>query len=237
MQFLLHCQSLYGLIQLPILSMAPGKESGKLDIDRLPFYGIKLPPNMLALKKVAGKLDRSTFQKLLRLAVSAVEGKSLKSEQVDSLVTDTIPLETIHIAYAGLLKTIQAAFRCSAAALSKEQFIQDLSSLNLTKEMVEDLSSAVFGSRRAVLEAASVSNAPRKPTIVDFKWRIDVGISTTSLNRVLEPVVAVSMTLSNGEVKNFEMSVPKFQELRYNVATVMKEMEDLEKRSILKIQD
>lgn len=215
----------------------PGKDAGRLEIDRLPFYGVRLPPNMAALKKVGNKVERSTFQKILRLAVSAVEGKAVKPEQINSLATDTIPLQTIHVAYAGLLKTIQAAFRCSAAALTKEQFTQDLAAINLTKEMVEDVTSAVFGSRRAVLEAASINNAPRKPTIVDFKWRIDVGISTTSLSRVLEPVVAASMTLSNGETKNFEMSVTKFQELRYNVATVMKEVEDLEKRSILKIQD
>lgn len=29
----------------------------------------------------------------------------------------------------------------------------------------------------------------------------------------------------------------KFQELRYNVALILKEMNDLEKRSVLKIQD
>ena len=35
----------------------------------------------------------------------------------------------------------------------------------------------------------------------------------------------------------FQVPVSKFHELRYNVAFVLKEMEDLEKRSILKIQD
>lgn len=35
----------------------------------------------------------------------------------------------------------------------------------------------------------------------------------------------------------FQVPVAKFQELRYNVALILKEMNDLEKRSILKIQD
>ena len=34
-----------------------------------------------------------------------------------------------------------------------------------------------------------------------------------------------------------QVPVSKFHELRYNVAYVLKEMEDLEKRSILKLQD
>ena len=35
----------------------------------------------------------------------------------------------------------------------------------------------------------------------------------------------------------FQVPVAKFHELRYNVAFVLKEMEDLEKRNILKIKD
>ncbi|KAI4819495.1 hypothetical protein KUCAC02_004741 [Chaenocephalus aceratus] len=34
-----------------------------------------------------------------------------------------------------------------------------------------------------------------------------------------------------------EVPLSKFQELRYNVALILKEMNDLEKRNILKIQD
>jgi hypothetical protein len=35
----------------------------------------------------------------------------------------------------------------------------------------------------------------------------------------------------------FQVPTSKFHELRYNVAFVLKEMEDIEKRNILKIQD
>ena len=35
----------------------------------------------------------------------------------------------------------------------------------------------------------------------------------------------------------FQVPVAQFHQLRYNVAYVLKEMEDLEKKSILKIQD
>ena len=34
-----------------------------------------------------------------------------------------------------------------------------------------------------------------------------------------------------------QISVAKFHELRYNVASLLKEMEDLEKRTVLKIQE
>jgi hypothetical protein len=47
----------------------------------------------------------------------------------------------------------------------------------------------------------------------------------------------MEMTLSDGTIKTFEVQVSKFHELRYNVTYVLKEMEDLEKRNILKLQD
>ncbi len=98
----------------------------------------------------------------------------------------------------------------------------------------------------------------RLPTLDHLRWRVDVGISTSALARTLKPTVlmqvhgrqcfvdapgvsrlscATQMTLSDGSVKTMEMPVEKFHELRYNVAYVIKEMESVEKKSILKIQD
>lgn len=221
----------------PPFTRGTSKESAFLDIERVPFYGTRVPPVITAMKKSASKLERATLQKLIRLAVSSTEGKQLRPEMFDSFATPDVPVDIIHVVYAGVLKLIQAAFRCSITSLPADNFAADLKAINFNTELVTDLSSAIYGSRRAVLEGAIAKNVPKNVSITDFKWKVNVAISTTSLNRVLEPSVSVNMALSNGETKCFEMSVAKFQELRYNVAAVMKEMEDLEKRSILKIQD
>lgn len=42
-------------------------------------------------------------------------------------------------------------------------------------------------------------------------------------------------TSSDGQIRTFELSLEKFHELRYNVAKVLKDMEDLEQIPILKI--
>lgn len=70
-----------------------------------------------------------------------------------------------------------------------------------------------------------------------LKWRVDVGISTSVLNRLLEPSVHMEMILTDGSIHHIEVPMQKFHELRYNVAHVLKEIEGLENRSILKIQD
>ena len=51
------------------------------------------------------------------------------------------------------------------------------------------------------------------------------------------PVFILVITLEMNGCFLVQVPVSKFQELRYNVALILKEMNDLEKRSILKIQD
>lgn len=38
----------------------------------------------------------------------------------------------------------------------------------------------------------------RFPTLADLRWRVDVTISTSSLNRVLKPTLLFQLTLSDG---------------------------------------
>jgi hypothetical protein len=44
------------------------------------------------------------------------------------------------------------------------------------------------------------------------------------------------ITTSEGKQKTFELSVEKFHELRYNVAKVLKDMDDMERLQILKLK-
>jgi hypothetical protein len=54
------------------------------------------------------------------------------------------------------------------------------------------------------------------------------------LSRVLEPSILFDMTLSNGEKKTFEVSISKFHQVRYSVASVLKEMGLMEKKKLFK---
>ncbi|KAJ3588294.1 hypothetical protein NHX12_011887 [Muraenolepis orangiensis] len=107
----------------------------------------------------------------------------------------------------------------------------------IPEDFIMDFASVVFGSRRAALEAVTSQRDPHLPTLDDLRWRVDVTISTSSLLRALQPLVLMEMKLSDGSVQQFEVPVSKFQELRYNVALILKEMNHLEKRSVLQIQD
>ncbi|MBZ3875687.1 COMM domain-containing protein 5 [Sciurus carolinensis] len=69
------------------------------------------------------------------------------------------------------------------------------------------------------------------------EWRVDVVISTSALTCSLQPNILMQLKLSDGSAYRFEVPTAKFQKLWYNVALVLKEMADLERRCECRLQD
>lgn len=210
---------------------------GRTVVDRTPFYGGRIPPEIRSLIKPLSKLDKQTFRKILQLIVNAMEGKDVEFSQFKELETSNVNEEMLSVIYMGIYHLLKLAIRLPLVSLKPEMLKDDLIELQIPEEYHSDLSSVVFGSRRPHIDTYALESRPRLPRLESFKWRSDVAISTSVLNRALEPTVLMEMSLSNGNIHKFEVPTSKFHELRYNVAFVLKEMEDIEKRNILKIQD
>ncbi|KAM6323332.1 COMM domain-containing protein 5 isoform 2-T2 [Podargus strigoides] len=165
-------------------------------------------------------LKGSCFAFLFTVTVNALEGKDCK-ESV-KLIAESTNLSEEQLAFliSGMYTLLREALRLPLSTFKQEVFKEDLKEL-----------------RRPASEGTALIQRSRLPSIQDFRWRVDVAISTSSLARALQPSILMMMKLSDGTAHRFEVPVAKFQELRYNVALILKEMNDLEKRSILKIQD
>ncbi|XP_034037089.1 COMM domain-containing protein 5 [Thalassophryne amazonica] len=201
------------------------------------FLGGTIPPEVESLSKNLKDVDQETFRKTLEAVVSAIEGKDCREVMKTITESSAIPQERLSHIVAGIYRVLSDAICIPAASLKQESFKEDLRELRIPENIITDFASVVFGNRRAALESATSQRDPHLPTMEDFKWRVDVAISTSSLARALQPSVLMQMKLSDGSFHRFEVPVSKFQELRYNMTLILKEMIDLEKRSILKIQD
>ncbi|XP_029958388.1 COMM domain-containing protein 5 [Salarias fasciatus] len=201
------------------------------------FLGGRIPPEIESFSKNLHDVDQELFRKILKAVVSALEGKD--SREVLRAIAESSPLPQDRLAHivAGMHRILSEAVRVPTASLRQETFKEDLRELKIPEDFISDFSSVVFGSRRAALEAAASQRDPRLPSMEDFRWRVDVAISTSSLARALQPSVVMQMKLSDGKLHRFEVPVSRFQDLRYNVASILKEMNDLEKRTVLRIQD
>ncbi|KAI8799058.1 COMM domain-containing protein 5 [Biomphalaria glabrata] len=210
---------------------------GTTAVDRTSFVGTRIPPEIQGMIKHLAKLDKVTFTKILKVVVGAILGSEISPQSLKSIIKDNITEEVFAFLYCGIDKLVKQAMKIPSTSLKQEYFIQDLQELQIPAEFHEDLVSCVFGSVRSQLDQHLVSARPRLPSLDHLDWRVDVTISTGVLNRVLVRGVTMDMTLSDGSIKSFEMTVSKFQDLRFQVASVLSEMEKLEKRSILKIKD
>eukprot|EP00117_Sycon_ciliatum_P003730 scpid100159/ scgid8396/ COMM domain-containing protein 5; Hypertension-related calcium-regulated gene protein len=211
-------------------------QSGGPRADRTPFYGMRIPEDLKKMIKPANNLDKAVFRQLLQIAVKHLEGGEVAEEEFLSISSGAVALETLRCVFAGILTALRLAVR-APSSLKSDGFKADLLELKLLPELCTDLAKAAFGSRQEAINESAVASRVRLPHLRSLRWRVDVSISTSALNRIMEPSILAEMTLSDGSVKTFEVPVSKFHELRYNVAYVLREMDNLEQRNILKIQD
>ncbi|KAK3739103.1 hypothetical protein QZH41_018237, partial [Actinostola sp. cb2023] len=168
-------------------------------------------------------------------SVASLEGKQMEDGVLQKIAANSVSEDVVGAVFAGIYTILTSALRLPQTSLKPEQFQADLTEIRIPAELIPDFSSIVFGERRSQLDEAA--NTARLPKLDSLRWRVDVAISTSALNRVLEPSILMETKLSDGNVQTFEVPLSKFHQLRYNVAYVLKEMEDVEHKNILKIQD
>ena len=77
----------------------------------------------------------------------------------------------------------------------------------MPEKCVKAFATVLFGEKRHLLDDALSRDRPKFPSVEEFHWRIDVGISTTSLKRVLEPSILCRIKTSSNEDCTFEVGL------------------------------
>jgi hypothetical protein len=86
------------------------------------------------------------------------------------------------------------------------------------------------------LEAFSKDNPRFSQYVTNMRWRIDVTISSSSLNRVMRPSILMELTLNDGSVELFDVPLEEFHKLRYFCAKALSAMGAIESHPVLRIQ-
>jgi COMM domain containing 5 len=124
---------------------------------------------------------------------------------------------------------LQLILRTAIQTRSKASSVErDLIAMNVPSHAT-DLIVETIKKHRMDLEVASVANRTRFPRLDGLHWRVDVTISSSSLLRVFRPNIVMQMELSDGRMKTFDVSIEQFHQLRYNVAKILREMQELER--------
>eukprot|EP01006_Ploeotia_vitrea_P052671 TRINITY_DN67716_c9_g1_i4.p1 TRINITY_DN67716_c9_g1~~TRINITY_DN67716_c9_g1_i4.p1 ORF type:complete len:166 (-),score=82.97 TRINITY_DN67716_c9_g1_i4:359-856(-) len=165
---------------------------------------------------------------MIGFVVGAVETGGLAPEVSDALKAD----DNLYSVFTGLYGIITSAVR---GKVKDQQVARDLKNCQVPQPYLDDVTKAIANKREA-LEKASESKRITLPTVEGVNWRIDVTISTTTLLRVFKPTIIMRLTLSDGKIRTFECPVDKFHQLRYSVAKVLKDMQDVARHPMIMIE-
>ncbi|XP_015924377.1 COMM domain-containing protein 5 [Parasteatoda tepidariorum] len=202
--------------------------------ERSLFLGPRIPNHTKSLNRLLQNINRNIFRQLLKLAVQDFEGKQVNPQRYLAIKDASDDNCEIDVIYGALLYLLKCALSFPGGTLKPDIFKEDLRELKITDDYIEDLSNVVYGSRCSANVDDSKCIIPRFSKLEILRWRVDVAISTSSLSRVLEPTLIMELKLINGQKEIFEVTPSQFHRLRFAVAALLKEIECLEMRNVLK---
>ncbi|XP_054708749.1 COMM domain-containing protein 5-like [Uloborus diversus] len=209
--------------------------SNVVSAHRTLFLGPRIPNHLKFLPKSLISIKKNTFRQLVKLIVLDFEGKNVTTEMYQSIKNteeNDINFDSI---YGALYVLLKCALSFPETSLKQEIFREDLQELKIPGDYIDDLANIVYGTRKSSILSGLIQSAPSFPKLKRIQWRIDVAISSCTLNRVLEPTIVMEIELADGHKRTFEVHPSQFHLLRYSVASILKEMENLEIRNVLKL--
>ena len=139
--------------------------------------------------------------------------------------------ETARKVFTGLVTVLKCALR---SEITGDDMEHDLLAARCPAAFAVDMVGLVMAQKEGVSSRLDGFKAGLN-RLSNVRWRVDVCISSASCSRVLRPVVLMELELSDGTIRTLEMSVEKFQELRYCTAQALKGMHGTESNPLYKV--
>ena len=181
------------------------------------------------LLKFGATLSNSSGPQVCRDALQVAFTKSINGETYSS-TTDSSNNAIISFFIRILRKLVLSGIGDDSDKSSS------LIALGLDTAIVTDVMNVIKKGRGELIEAYSTHNPSCAQYITNMRWRIDVTISSSTLNRVMRPSILLELTLNDGSVELFDVPLEEFHILRYSCAKALSAMGAIESHPVLKIQ-
>ena len=176
--------------------------------------------------KSAQQLSQSSFQQLIKAVVDYLCAGSPLDENLPELNLQNTESKLL---VQNLIILIRNCMRYRTS--NRQISLTDI----LTEELriPSKLSQLIQNEIDSAKMSATIPYGPKLPTCASIKWRIDVVISSSSLSKVLEPLIIFEIHTDSGEKLRFDCSLTKFNQLRLAVASSLSELHRLEEKKKL----
>lgn len=181
--------------------------------------------------KVLSELKKVFVRPLIQIAVRAINQEHIEEGILDRIsLKYNIPEENVDEYYAVVFTIIKTHLSLMSQVIKLTDFKQSLEELKVPSDCIEDLSTVIYGQKRPELISGLIRRTRFYSHLVSCRWRIDITISSSILNRVLEPHIILEWIFDTGEKQTFELSLAKFHQLRHAIATILVEMQNIEQQ-------
>lgn len=169
---------------------------------------------------------------IIQVCVNYIETKSCSKEVLDRAVkklqasNQDVPEHFCEL-FAGILQLIQLYLRYPKGIVKDDELRESLKELKFRDDCIEDIVKVLRQHRDPLSfnyrEMRNLRSPPRR-----MVWRINVSFMDRSSTR--HPTVILHIQKTDGEFLSFELSLSMFHRLRYNVASLLHELQTLERR-------
>ena len=201
----------------------------------IPFLGAVVPKEVSAIMNLWKEVSPSEYGAVLQFTMEYLRASFTEEEEEKrwnkELQGFKLSPEKAGQLFTSLFLILRSAFRTKVPLVELKAGLKSLL-------FPDELAGQLCEIYKNTLESMCNGFLDRKiklPTISDCNWRTEVTITSSCMKRVMKPSVFMQFTMSDGTVRQFDIDVEKFHKLRYSVANVLRDMSDLEKAPILKI--
>ena len=223
-------------------------------LDKLPVAVVKLVPLLHDDAKCTREVVRGCLQGVIRylkdsnIFAPSSPSSPLKDSNIFApsspswekfsgglikMAEKKLDADDVNLLFTGLLCIVGGAVRSKTHT---SLVVEHLKSMNVPEFVAEDIGQAMVKSRLP-LEKIAFSNREGFPRLRSFRWRVDVSISSGSLSRAMVPTLLFQMTLSSGKIYTFGLSIQEFNQLRYGVAKMLRDMAALERHPVMRVEN
>ncbi|EDX04533.1 uncharacterized protein LOC6731813 [Drosophila simulans] len=184
------------------------------------------------------QLTKSMLRVLIQVSVHYIESKKSSSEVLSLALNKLtngghkIPPNFCEL-FTMVFLTMQIFLRYPKGVVKHHELRKCLmDDLNLTEEYVEDICKVLLNHRDVLSKNFSDTKMDRVK-MSKLQWRINISLSLNTV-QIDKPTIVLHFKLQNKEYRTLELPLSMFQQVCYNIAFLLNELQSLQSRLALK---
>jgi hypothetical protein len=189
-----------------------------LGIDSTTFFNPQIPYEVKSAVPLMHSCQIEVIRICIDVVLSYLETKKFDENEFIKFQTK---IRQKNVEFSVLFTGIFSVLRLAVSLkISRSVLVTTLTSMNVPSLVIEEIVVGLMKARKRI-ESCAVEQRIGLRSLRKMRWRIDIAISSCALARVMRPTIIMQLILDDGSVRIFEISLEKFNELRYGVAKVL----------------